>query len=156
MILTLVVDDDRKYCTGIARALNPYGFMVIPAEGGEDAMTILDKNPRIFQCALVDNDLKGMTGIEFVKQARERGNKLAVVMITSKGRTTMDGQCNGLSVWASVYKTASPEAIAEKLHDAIEFASISPEREAEIERSIEEEVQQSRFVREKFQRPVAK
>lgn len=156
MTLTLVVDGDQKYCTGLARALTPYGFMVIPAESGEAALVILDKNPRIFECALVDYALPGMNGIEFVKMARARGHKLGVVLITDQGRTTMDGQCGGLSVWASVYKTASPGTISEKLHDALEFAAISPEKESEIEQSLDEEVRQSRFIRERFRRPVAK
>jgi DNA-binding NtrC family response regulator len=152
MTPTLIVDGDRKYCTGAARALYPHDFMVIPAESGDAALEILDKNPRMFECALVSNDLPGMNGIEFVKLARERGHRLGIVMITEKGRTEMDRQCEGLSVWASIYKDTSAATVAEKLRLALEFASLSPEKEAEIERSIEEEVQQSRFVRSRFQK----
>lgn len=66
----LVVDDDRLVLLSLARGLRGAGYRVSEAGSGEDALSIVEKNPP--DLALLDVRMPGMDGIELGRLLSER------------------------------------------------------------------------------------
>jgi len=75
----LVVDDDAAVLAFCCSVLSQYGYPVLAAASGQEALQVLGKGER-FDMALVDVMLPGMTGIELAKrlEALEPGLKVAL------------------------------------------------------------------------------
>jgi len=63
----LVVDDEPSICESLLDYLEDFGFDVLAADGAEEALEILAKEPR--DVAIVDIRLPGMTGENLVMEA---------------------------------------------------------------------------------------
>jgi PAS domain S-box-containing protein len=79
--ITVLVIDDQDDVRDVAVAfLQEAGYAVRPAVSGADGLAALDSGP--VSVALVDHGMAGMSGIEFVRQARQRWPHLRVVYLT--------------------------------------------------------------------------
>jgi CheY-like chemotaxis protein len=68
----LVVDDEQMVLGLVNSMLTRFGYRVIAAASGKEALDLLEKKPDIeVQLALVDLVLPGMTGVEFVEQIHQ-------------------------------------------------------------------------------------
>ncbi|MBM4356292.1 MAG: response regulator, partial [Deltaproteobacteria bacterium] len=81
----LVVDDDMRTAFAVARLLAAHGMKALKAEGGEQALKILEGEPDI-DIALVDIMMPGMDGFETITRirAQERFAKLPILVLTAK------------------------------------------------------------------------
>jgi DNA-binding NtrC family response regulator len=79
----LVVDDERAIGIAIQRLLAARGYEVETALSGEEALEKLDH--RTYQLVITDLNLKGITGMEVLRAAKERSPDSAVIMITAYG-----------------------------------------------------------------------
>lgn len=78
--LTLVVvDDDTDIRRAVGRSLRSYGYNVHLFESGE---AYLAENCQA-DCAIVDINLPGVSGLEMEEQLRKSGRGLPVVFITA-------------------------------------------------------------------------
>jgi FixJ family two-component response regulator len=78
--LTLVVvDDDTDIRRAVGRSLRSYGYKVHLFESGE---AYLAENCQA-DCAIVDINLPGVSGLEMEEQLRKSGRGLPVVFITA-------------------------------------------------------------------------
>ena len=66
----LVVDDDDDVRSALARLLGLAGYTVLTAESGEEGLQTLATHP--VQLVISDQNMPGMTGIEFLKSVRNR------------------------------------------------------------------------------------
>lgn len=90
--LTLaVVDDDTDIRRAVGRSLRSYGYKVHLFESGEAYLA----GGCTADCAIVDINLPGVSGLEMEEQLRKAGRSLPVVFITAHddlahraGRTT--------------------------------------------------------------------
>jgi CheY-like chemotaxis protein len=75
----LVVDDDAAVLEFSCSVLSQYGYHVLGAASGQEALQVYSKGDR-FDMALVDVMMPGMTGIELAKrlEALESGVKVAL------------------------------------------------------------------------------
>jgi two-component system response regulator HydG len=79
----LVVDDDLKMRTLVARVLSREGYVVRGAETGQDALNMLDAwNPDLMLC---DIRMPGMDGMELLGRVQEAHPELPVVVMTGFG-----------------------------------------------------------------------
>lgn len=91
----LVVDDDKMLRMSLAKGLRQSGFDVILAKSAEDATQILN---RISMDAIIlDRMMVGMDGLSFLKQLRQSGNTVPVIMLTalSGSENTIEGLSGG-------------------------------------------------------------
>ncbi len=79
----LIVDDELIMRESLAGWLQRDGHHVEKAPSGETALGMLEKAR--FDILLVDIKMEGMSGLEVLKQVKERDPDVAVVMITAYG-----------------------------------------------------------------------
>jgi DNA-binding response OmpR family regulator len=106
----LLVEDERKVASFIARALKENTYAVDVAETGEKALEMgTDVH---YDAILLDVRLPGMSGIEVCRELRQRGVESPVLILTARGLT--EQKVEGLDAGADDYLT-KPFVLAELL-----------------------------------------
>ena len=77
----LVIDDDEKLLINYRELLTPYGFEVLVANDGEQAMPLVEQNPDI-QLVILDLAMPRMDGREWLRWFRGRNSESPVIIIT--------------------------------------------------------------------------
>jgi DNA-binding NtrC family response regulator len=83
----LVVDDEPGVRSSIARVLRKAGMVLQLAEGGEEALAILETEA--FDVALLDVRMPGMTGPQLLERMKAAGHSAEVVMMTAYADSDM-------------------------------------------------------------------
>src|SRR5258707_1556254 len=106
----LLVEDERKVASFIARALKENTYAVDVAETGEKALELgTDVH---YDAILLDVRLPGMSGIEVCRELRQRGIESPVLVLPARGLT--EQKVEGLDAGADDYLT-KPFVLAELL-----------------------------------------
>ena len=81
----LVIDDDEVDRMSVCRALKKIEFSVkiLEVSNYDEAINCLKKN--IFDCIFLDYRLPGKDGLAVVREVRESGNKIPLVILTGQG-----------------------------------------------------------------------
>ena len=80
----LIVEDEDSIRGFLKINLKRNGFEVLEADNGEDGLKILDlENPVLI---ILDVMLPGIDGFEVCKRAREKKDKIGIIMLTAKGQ----------------------------------------------------------------------
>ncbi len=77
----LVVDDEEILQDVLGLLLRKEGFRPLAAKSGEDALLVFEKEP--VDLVLLDLMLPGMSGLEVLKQIRQRDPEQVVIVITA-------------------------------------------------------------------------
>jgi DNA-binding response OmpR family regulator len=78
----LVIDDDTKLLASYRDLLSPYGFEVLTAPDGQDAIPLVERNPDI-QLVILDLAMPRMDGREWLRWFRSLHRELPVIVITA-------------------------------------------------------------------------
>jgi DNA-binding response OmpR family regulator len=78
----LVIDDDTRLLASYRDLLSPYGFEVLTAPDGQDAVPLVEKNPDI-QLVILDLAMPRMDGREWLRWFRGLRKELPVIVITA-------------------------------------------------------------------------
>src|SRR5262245_61975861 len=119
----LVIDDSRVMRNMVMKALQAARlgqFEFVEAEDGADALAKFD--PAQIDICFVDWNMPTMTGIEFVKKARSRGDAfhIPMVMVTSEQTIAkIDEALTAVGADSYVCKPFTPEAFQLKLQGII-------------------------------------
>src|ERR1700704_1153055 len=106
----LLVEDERKVASFIARALRENSYAVDVAETGERALE--QTTDVAYDAILLDVRLPGMNGLEVCRELRQRGIEAPVLMLTARG--LVEQRVEGLDAGADDYLT-KPFVLAELL-----------------------------------------
>lgn len=113
----MVVDDSRAIRLILTRTLKELGFDVCQAASGDEALTMLATESAQMSFVLVDWNMPGISGLEFVRQARcnPATASLPLVMVTTE--TEIEQMVTALQAGANEYvmKPFTREIIADKL-----------------------------------------
>jgi DNA-binding response OmpR family regulator len=109
----LLVEDEKKVASFIARALREHSYAVDTAETGEDGLRMA--NDVTYDAILLDIRLPGVSGIEVCRELRQSGMESPILMLTA--RSLVGQRVEGLDAGADDYLT-KPFALAE-LHARI-------------------------------------
>jgi two-component system KDP operon response regulator KdpE len=117
--LVLAVDDEPGILRLIKLELTPQGFRVLTAENAAEALEIAHEyRPDI---ALLDIVMPDMSGLELMRELRERGD-LPVILLTAKGSDT--DKVRGLEMGADDYlaKPFSPDELSARVRAVLRRA----------------------------------
>ena len=106
----LLVEDERKVASFIARALKENTYAVDTVETGEKAIEA--SSEVVYDAILLDVRLPGISGIEVCREIRQRGIEAPVLMLTARG--LVEQRVEGLDAGADDYLT-KPFVLAELL-----------------------------------------
>lgn len=95
----LVVEDDPKTGTFIARSLKAEGFIVDLLSDGEEALAEMQSTR--FDAVILDIMLPGRDGLSVLKQMRARGNHTPVLLLSARGE--VNERVAGLDAGAEDY-----------------------------------------------------
>ena len=104
----LLVEDERKVASFVARALRENAYAVDSAATGEDGLRLALENP--YDAILLDVRLPGMSGIELCRKLRQEEIQSPILMLTARG--LVEQRVEGLDAGADDYLT-KPFALAE-------------------------------------------
>jgi two-component system, cell cycle sensor histidine kinase and response regulator CckA len=77
----LVIDDDEKLIVTYRELLSPYGFEILCAFNGEQAMPLVDQNPDI-QLVILDLSMPRMDGRQWLRWFRTKRQDSPVIIIS--------------------------------------------------------------------------
>jgi two-component system, OmpR family, KDP operon response regulator KdpE len=97
----LVVDDEPPIRRFLRTGLSSQGYLVIEAEDGSSARAALRQNA--VDVVVLDLGLPGIDGFEVIKQLREQGSTIPIVVLSS--RTDEAGKVRALDLGADDYVT---------------------------------------------------
>jgi len=103
----LLVDDDQMVLKTITKLLSAYGYVVEPAESGEEA---LEKVKRAdFDLLITDIRMPGINGIETIKRIRELNagstrTGMPEIVITAFADTAIEEEARSIGITDYIYK----------------------------------------------------
>jgi CheY-like chemotaxis protein len=77
----LVVDDEQEVREILAEALGDFGYSVVTAASGEEALPVLRNGDKI-QLLITDVRMPGMSGLELADEVRREWPEVKVVLIS--------------------------------------------------------------------------
>ena len=104
----LLVEDERKVASFVARALREKAYAVDVAETGEEGLEMASSAP--YDAILLDIRLPVMDGIAVCRKVRQAGIETPILMLTA--RVLVEERVEGLDAGADDYLT-KPFALAE-------------------------------------------
>jgi two-component system, sensor histidine kinase ChiS len=107
----LIVDDDPRICASIAAALQG-SFETEFCPNAESAL-VKAQGKRPFDAAITDFILPGMSGLEFIAQARANAKTahLPLLLITDQVRYAVEGRARIAGANAFLYKPFTPQQL---------------------------------------------
>jgi DNA-binding response OmpR family regulator len=97
----LVVEDNPRISAFLCKGLGEEGYSVEAAQDGDDAYGKAIEQE--FDAAIVDVMLPGRSGVELVRDLREAGKGIPILMLTARDRT--EDKIEGLDAGADDYLT---------------------------------------------------
>ncbi|HEX8173008.1 MAG TPA: response regulator [Thermoanaerobaculia bacterium] len=89
----LVIDDDERLVGYYRELLTPYGFEVLIAADGEQAIPLVEMNPDI-QLVILDLSMPRMDGRQWLRWFRTKSKESPVVIITGYKLEPSDAELN--------------------------------------------------------------
>lgn len=97
----LVVEDETKIAQFIVMGLREQGWMVDLRQRGDEAFDLIENN--LYDVIVLDIMLPGRDGLSILRQLRENGNAVPVILLTA--RNTLNERVEGLQLGADDYMT---------------------------------------------------
>ncbi|MCS7050141.1 MAG: response regulator [Thermomicrobium sp.] len=119
MLKVLIADDSKMMRVMHVRSLRQVGYEVEASEAnnGEEALALFE--PGTFDLVIVDWNMPGMDGVEFVRAAREKeqgsGKRTPILMITSQSTEEQLLKAKEAGVDNLLTKPVTPEALGAAL-----------------------------------------
>ena len=115
----LIVDDEVDFLTLIKKRVESWGYGVITARCGEDALEALDTtSPRVI---ILDYMMPDINGIELLRKIRETNKKIPVIMFTAQPTMKAMAEAKELNIVAFIPKESSMVDTEKSLKMALEL-----------------------------------
>jgi two-component system OmpR family response regulator len=110
----LVVEDEEKIASFVHRGLTEAGFYVVVRPDGDSGYAEAAEHP--YDAVVLDIMLPGRDGLSILRQLRQRGRDVPVILLTA--RAALDERVEGLDLGADDYLTKPfyVEELVARLH----------------------------------------
>ena len=122
----LIVDDEENLRHVLRLMLEQFGFAVMEAADGQQALQMLGKYPDI-RMVLCDLRMPNMDGLQFLEAVRDRG--LSVVMVSAYGTLETTDAALDLGAVDTISKPFRPSEIKVRLERLIQHKALAAENE---------------------------
>jgi PAS domain S-box-containing protein len=122
----LVVEDDERVRQLTCRVLEQYGYGVIEARDGTEALALLDAATRRIDAVVSDVLMPGMHGRELVGRLRLRRPDLPVVLLSGYTGDEVSREVRGQPLMAFLQKPFAPQDLVAALEDLRSVAPAKP------------------------------
>ncbi len=102
-----IIDDDAAVCESTRFLLEIYDFEVLTYHSGLD---FLVEDPDV-ACLIVDYQMPGMSGLEFLSELRKGGNEVPAIMMSATVSPTLQRQAAELCIKQVLEKPLSNQAL---------------------------------------------
>ena len=116
----LVVDDEQIVRAMAMKSLTRYGFEVLLANNGIEALDILKRHPGDISLVVLDLSMPGMSGEEVLPELRKIRPGIKVVVSSGYNEVETMAQFKGHSVSGFVQKPYTLDRLAEKVKSALD------------------------------------
>jgi len=122
----LVVDDEEQVRNALSRLLGAAGYTVLGAGTGEEGLQTLATQP--VQLVISDQNMPGMSGIDFLKSVRERHPHVLRMMLTADQKPdTVVRSINEGEVYRFIRKPWDNTSLKTMVHFAFEVILLEEE-----------------------------
>jgi two-component system, LuxR family, response regulator FixJ len=111
-----VVDDDSAVCDSTRFLLETHGLEVLSYDS---AAEFLRSSPAI-ACLIVDYQMPGLNGLEFVSELRTRGSRVPTIMITATADPAVERRAAELGIKQVLQKPLSNQSLLRALREELE------------------------------------
>jgi putative two-component system response regulator len=101
----LIVEDERDLQNIFSRFLEVDGFYCQTADGGEEALAVLKQGD--FSLMITDINMPGMSGIDLLREVRERFRDITVIMVSAVDDRKVAVKALELGAFAYIIKPVS-------------------------------------------------
>ncbi len=115
----LIVDDDKSVRRSLRRVTELEGLATTDAGSGEEGLEILDENPEI-SLVISDIYMPEMSGVEFLREIRERYPDTSVIMLTGVAEVTTAVSCLQLGAMDYISKPVMVDELRVRVARALE------------------------------------
>ncbi|MGD8319721.1 MAG: SLC13 family permease [Gemmatimonadota bacterium] len=119
MSRVLLVDDEDRFRTSLARRLRARGYDVVDTDNGEEAVRLVRSHPDI-EVAVLDLKMPGMDGIQTLREMRSFNPAIQAVMLTGHGSLDSATEAGRLETFKYLQKPCDVEELAAVLEEAKE------------------------------------
>ena len=123
----LIVDDDPVQCRLLEEIVRKHGHVPIVAEGGEEALAVLDHDDQPFDVMILDLVMPGLDGMGVLDRLRQRAEAPPVIVQTAKGGVDVAVSAMRAGAFDFLVKPTSPERIAVSIANAIKLGTLQNE-----------------------------
>ncbi len=123
----LIVDDDAVQCRLLEEIVGKYGHVPIVAEGGEEALAVLDSDGRTIDVMILDLVMPGLDGMGVLDRLRRRADAPPIIVQTAEGGVDVAVSAMRAGAFDFLVKPASPERIAASIANAIKLGTLQTE-----------------------------
>lgn len=85
----LIVEDERVARRALTNLLSASGYVAEAAESAEEALTLLNLKGQPPKVVLVDLNLPGMNGLDFIRRIGQLNPRVMAVLMTGAGEETL-------------------------------------------------------------------
>ncbi|HET9495975.1 MAG TPA: sigma-54 dependent transcriptional regulator [Chloroflexia bacterium] len=121
----LVADDDLAIRLMLKTFLEDEGYVVSEAATGEDALEALKSGE--YQLVLLDMRLPGMTGIDVLKQIKDKQGEVPVIIMTAHGSPNIAIQASSLGAYSYITKPFELDDVLHSIDRYFERLSLMEE-----------------------------
>ena len=114
--MVAVIDDDDAVCESTRFLLETYDFEVRTYSSGAE---FFRDNPEI-ACLIVDYQLPGLNGLDFVSELRTRGSQVAAIIITATTDPAVERHAAELGIKQVLQKPLSNQVLLRAVRKALE------------------------------------
>ena len=111
-----VVDDDTAVCDSTRLLLEAYDLDVRTYLNGA---AFLRESPDV-ACVIVDCQMPGLSGLDFVSELRQRGNAVPAIMITATSDPTLERRAAQLGIERVLKKPLSSRVLLGAIREELD------------------------------------
>ena len=100
----LLVDDEEKLLKAMKIRLASWGYDVITASSGKEAIRIAKEGKKLLDAVILDILMPGIDGIETLRRIRRFNKKLPIFILTAYGDEERFAKARRLEISGFIYK----------------------------------------------------